>query len=107
MRFNKYKAIKTDGYDSKKESRRAAELKLLEKARVITHLVEQPEFELQPTFKDNQGKTERAIKYRGDFGYFENGQHIIEDCKGFRTEKYLIKKKLFKFKFPGIIFRET
>ena len=34
QKFNKFKAIKTNGYDSKKEARRAEELKILKKNRL-------------------------------------------------------------------------
>lgn len=103
---NKYNAIKSDGYDSKKESMDARQLKLLEKAGKITNLCFQVPWILQPTFKDNQGKTERSIKLIVDFDYREDGKHIVADSKGFRTKDYIIKRKLFKFKYPEIEFRE-
>ena len=42
----KYNNVKIDGYDSKKEYRRAKELKLLEKKGIITGLQEQVKYEL-------------------------------------------------------------
>ena len=45
---NKLHAEKTDGYDSKKESKRAAELRLMEQAGEISNLREQVRFELIP-----------------------------------------------------------
>lgn len=44
--MTKYNNVKIDGYDSKKEYRRAKELKLLEKKGIITGLQEQVKFEL-------------------------------------------------------------
>ena len=40
----KYNNVKIDGYDSKKEYRRAKELKLLEKKGIITGLKEQVKY---------------------------------------------------------------
>ena len=42
----KYNNVKIEGYDSKKEYRRAKELKLLEKKGIITGLQEQVKYEL-------------------------------------------------------------
>ena len=39
------------------------------------------------------------MEYIADFQYTENGKTIIEDSKGFKTKEYLIKKKLFEFKY--------
>ena len=52
-------------------------------------------------------KGERAVKYIADFVYIENGKTIVEDAKGFKTEKYIIKRKLFKYKYPECEFREV
>ena len=54
----KYNNVKIDGYDSKKEYRRAKELKLLEKKGIITGLQEQVKYELispQYHFYEAQG----------------------------------------------------
>lgn len=102
----KYRNVKTNGYDSKKESVRANELKLLEHAGHITHLEEQVVFELQPSFKCD-GKTERAIKYIADFIYYKDGDFVVEDVKGFKTDVYKIKRKMLLFKYPDIKFIET
>lgn len=108
MIFNrsKYGNKKTNGYDSKKEAKRASELQLLVRAGAITDLKEQVKIELQPSFKCN-GKTERAIAYVADFTYNQNGQEIIEDVKGFKTDVYKIKRKLLLYKYPNIKFIET
>jgi hypothetical protein len=103
---SKYFNKKMNGYDSKKESSRAKELKLLEKNGYITELCEQVTFELQPSFKIN-GKTERAIKYIADFTYKQNGKYIVEDVKGFKTDIYKIKRKMLLFKYQEILFIET
>lgn len=88
----KYGAIKINGYDSKKESRRAQVLKLELQAGLITDLVEQPVFELIP-----KQDGERAVKYIADFRYKRDGVDTIEDVKSDITRKrsdYIIKRKL-------------
>lgn len=107
--MNKYRNRKTNGYDSAKEAKRAAELKLLEKAGHITDLQEQVVILLQERFRCN-GKWERAITYIADFVYFKDGQKIIEDVKSPITRKiptYRIKRKLLLFKYQNILFIET
>ena len=92
-RKNKYNNTVTDGYHSKREKRRAIELELLVKAGKITDLRYQIPYILLPSFTFNK-KKHREIKYIADFTYFQDGKIIIEDCKGFKTEPYKIKKKL-------------
>lgn len=107
----KYHSKKTecDGitFDSKKEARRYQELKLLEKAGEITDLKLQPEFELIPSFRKN-GKTFRKTAYRADFSYFDrsSGKTIVEDVKGFKTDVYKLKSKLFEYRYPELSLRE-
>jgi len=36
----------------------------------------------------------KICKYIADFEYIENGGKITEDCKGYRTDVYKLKKKL-------------
>lgn len=104
--YNKYKNTKTviDNitFDSKKEANRYCELKLLEKAGKIKDLQLQVPFLLIAKQKD-----ERAVTYKADFMYTENGQAIVEDVKGMKTKEYIIKRKLFKQIYNYIIFREV
>lgn len=109
---HKYHAKKTtvDGiiFDSKAEARRYSELKLLERAGEISHLELQPRFILQEAFTKN-GVRHRAITYSADFRYCDtlNGsQVVVEDVKGMRTQMYLLKKKLFECKYPGLTLKE-
>lgn len=110
---NKFHAQKTviDGvvYDSKKESRRAVELQHLERAGKIKNLERQKRFILQEGFVNNQGQKIRPISYLADYYYEENGQKIVEDVKSpaTRTQVYMLKKKLFQFKYPNIKFIES
>ena len=104
MFYSKYKAKKTviDGitFDSKAEAKRYQELKLLERAGQIKHLSLQPRFTLQEGFVNvHTGKKERMIEYVADFMYLENNVIIVEDCKGFKTADYKIKRKLFIYQY--------
>jgi hypothetical protein len=114
-KFNKFKAIKSGGYDSKKEHKRANELKMLQKNGYISNLEEQKVFELQPSFKIVSNippfklKNIREIKYIADFYYYDNEKKkwIAEDSKGFKTKDYIIKSKMFQYKYRDIIFIES
>lgn len=106
---SKYKNQKISGYDSKKEFKRAKELELLIKSGVIKNLEEQKKFVLQEKFRDNMGKIIREITYITDFYYYdcEKGKWVAEDVKGFKTDVYKIKAKMFKYCYPDIIFIES
>ena len=109
--MSKYQSKKTivDGitFDSKAEARRYCELKMLEKAGEIADLQMQFSFQLQPPFRKN-GKTIRAINYIADFVYTDTRKRriVVEDVKGFKTKEYLLKKKLFEYKFPDLTITE-
>lgn len=100
-------------FDSMKEARRYAELALLQKAGAIQGLQRQVRFELVPKQYDEtptgklytrgerkgQEKTnrvlvEKAVVYVADFVYYENGEKVVEDTKGFQTKDFVIKRKL-------------
>ena len=111
IKRSKYGATKVNGYDSRKESRRADVLKLMEKQALISDLREQVKFLLLPKqeVKDFKGKTicgRREMSYVADFVYVENGQTIVEDAKGFRTKEYKRKRGLM-LKIHNIIIKET
>lgn len=94
---NKFKAKRSGKYASQAEERRAGELKLLERAGKIENLGEQVKYEIIPRQDDAEGKClERACHYIADFVYTDTatGQEIVEDCKGYRTPEYRLKKKL-------------
>lgn len=103
---NKYGARKVkapDGqvFDSQKERDRWCILRLLERTGRISDLKRQVSYELIP----KQG-TMRPCSYIADFTYQENGKLVVEDCKGYRTEAYKIKKKLMLW-VHGIRIKET
>lgn len=96
------KKVSYDGYtfDSIREKNYYIKLKLLEKAGKIKELELQKEYELQPSYKLGN-KTSRKITYRADFTYKtteDDKLHVI-DVKGFRTDVYRLKKKIFEYKY--------
>ena len=103
---NKYHARKIkapDGqvFDSVKEYHRWGCLRLLERAGAIKDLKRQVKYELIP-----KQSGERACNYIADFTYIENGELVVEDVKGVRTDAYKIKKKLMLW-VHGIRIKET
>lgn len=122
---SKYKAqkVEVDGitFDSKKEARRYSELKILEKAGEISCLLLQPSFVLIPAhyeeverigakgqeLKPKKVCIEKQCTYRADFAYIDkDGNKVVEDVKGMKTEVYKIKKKLMLDRY-GIKIREV
>lgn len=120
------KKVVVDGYefDSRKEANRFCELRLLLRAGKIANLQLQREYELIPaqyeevptgefyTRGERKGEQkmkriciEKAVKYVADFVYTENGKTVVEDTKGVRTEKYIIKRKLMLWRY-GIKIKE-
>ena len=86
----KFHNIKTKGYDSRKEYRRAEELKMYQKVGAISRLEFQKRFQVIP-----KQDGERASHYIADFVYYEcDGTYVVEDAKGFKTPDYILKRKL-------------
>jgi hypothetical protein len=108
--MSKYKSKKTvvNGivFDSRREAKRYSELLMLERAGVIKNLELQKSFELIPSQEINGKVVERPCKYIADFVYEENGKTVVEDTKGMRTDKYIIKRKLMLYKY-GIQIKEV
>lgn len=95
-------------YDSKKEAKRSYELEMLQRAGYIHSLERQKRIELQESFRI-RGTSIRAITYIADFYYYDNIKKtwVVEDTKGFRTDVYKLKKKLFLYKYPDVLFIES
>lgn len=115
MRKHKYgaKPTEVDGirFASQKEARRYQELKLLERAREITHLVLQPRFDLWAARPIDRGFRDAACvgAYIADFQYRDQragGCTVVEDVKGIKTPLYRLKKKLAEA-CHGITIREV
>ena len=128
MAGNKYGARRVtapDGqvFDSQKEYNRWCELRLLERAGRISDLKRQVSYELIPSQREKSAQVykagpqkglskpgkliEKPCTYVADFTYIDaDGNLIVEDCKGFRTEGYKIKRKLMLY-VHGIKVKET
>lgn len=105
-RKNKYNNQKTivDGieFDSKKEADYYIHLKLLKRAGEIKDIGLQQRFVLQPGFEKN-GVKYQPITYVADFVIVNNdGTTDVVDVKGFETQVFKIKKKLFEYKYPEL-----
>ena len=122
FKANKYGNTKINGYDSKAEARRGAELEALAAAGKITGLQKQVSFVLIPAQREPEtigkrggrikGKLiERAVVYVADFVYLnQDGETIVEDVKGYKGggayELFKIKRKLMLY-VHGIRVKET
>ena len=108
-------------FDSKRELKRWTELLLLQEAGAIRDLKRQVKFELVPTQyesyerKSKKGKllkpgvyaAEKSVNYYADFTYYtQDGEYVVEDAKGYRTQAYIIKRKLMLY-LRGIRIREV
>lgn len=100
------KKVEVDGrrFDSKKEAAHYLELRMKERAGLISDLKLQVPFVLI-----EKNETERALKYVADFTYYEAGVYIVTDVKSTATRKlstYVNKRKLMLDKF-GIKIKEV
>ena len=104
-KYNNKITVTEDGirHDSRKEANRWEELKLLQRAGKIKNLQRQVKFELTPKLADF-----RASYYIADFVYEDlaSGKTVVEDCKGMRTDVYMLKKKMMFWRY-GIRILET
>ena len=103
---NKKTVINGITFDSKREARRYEELRLLEMGGVISDLKLQEKFILVPAQRIDGKVVERELSYKADFSYIENGKKVVEDAKGYRTDKYRIKRKLMLW-VHGVRIREV
>ena len=81
-------------FDSKREANRWAELRILERAGKIQKLKRQVKYLLIPSQYRDGKCIEREASYIADFVYIKDGHLVVEDCKGFRTPEYRLKRKL-------------
>ena len=98
IKTNKYgnKKVKdgNETFDSVFEYNRWCELKLLERGGVINNLRRQVKYELIP-----KSKWGRALYYIADFVYEENGVVVVEDTKGYLTDIFKLKARLFEERY--------
>jgi len=78
-------------FDSLKEAKRYSELKMLFHCGKIGSLELQPRYPLRVNGM-------LICTYVGDFRYADlmRSEMVVEDCKGFKTPEYKLKKKLMK-----------
>lgn len=88
-------------FDSKAEAERYLILRDEAAKGRIADLRLQVPYELIP-----KQKGERPVIYIADFVYTERGRTVVEDVKGYATREYVLKRKLFKFRYPELEFRE-
>lgn len=109
--MSKYNNKKTimDGitFDSQHEASYYRQLTLLQRAGVIKQFELQPVYELQPGYKRGKKKIQ-PITYKADFLVtYSDGRQEIIDCKGMRTPTYILKKKMFEYKYPELEIKEV
>ena len=104
-------------YDSQHEYERWLQLCLLQRAGKISDLQRQVTYELIPTQREpdtigprggvKPGKfLEHGVTYTADFVYVQDGQTVVEDAKGYRTDDYVIRRKLMLW-IHGIRIKEV
>ena len=113
---NKRCALGDMEFDSKKDMQRYLVLKDSQERGIISDLERQPQFELIPKITETFVKhlktkdkvcertVQLAISYKGDFRYKKDGIVVVEDVKASPhmaalDPKFLIKEKLFRWKF--------
>lgn len=107
--MQKFRNVRRNGFDSKKEEGRFQQLLFLQKAGKIHNLRRQVKFELIPAQYQDGRCVERAVTYRADFTYMEGNRLVVEDVKSKITRKqpeYIIKRKLLLW-IHHIRIRET
>lgn len=107
-RRSKYGAKRVGDHASKKEHRRALQLKMMLRAGLIADLREQVSFTLVPSQLRADGTKEYPVRYIADFVYLDcdTGHTVVEDTKGYRTPEYIIKRKLMLM-VHGITIKEV
>jgi hypothetical protein len=104
---NRKTVVDGETFDSRKEARRYAELKLLERAGEVRNIQRQVPFVLIPAQLDERGRViENPARYIADFVYNDRaGRLIVEDVKGYKQGTayavFVLKRKLM-LKVHGI-----
>lgn len=95
---NKHVVVDGVRFDSKREATRHKELLLLQRAGKISDLRLQPRFILAGAVRfGDEKRLKPALRYIGDFSYFEGNMLIVEDVKSPATAKtaaFRIKRHL-------------
>ena len=99
----RHSKVELDGYkfDSKKE----ADYYLILKGKLVDNkirdLLVHPKYILQEKFIKNN-KLYRPITYSADFAFYDSevNHYRVIDVKGFKTDVFKLKQKMFEYKFP-------
>lgn len=107
-------------FQSRKEAARYVQLRLAEQAGVVRALSRQPRFVLHTV--NPKGLKVAITDYHADFAYYENlepahaavrlfgeaagEQHVIEECKGYPSEDWILRRKWVEAEY-GIRIRVT
>jgi hypothetical protein len=97
---NKKTCLGSKKFDSVKEKNIYLLLLGKVKSGEIWNLERQVKFELQPHYRNKQGKMEKAITYIADFTYYDSKGYHVVDVKSEITRKdkvYRIKKKILGY----------
>lgn len=94
---SKYRNVRVEHqgekFDSKAEFAVYQRLQKQEQLGVIRELTRQVSFELAPR-AIVAGRPKRALTYRCDFTWLQDGKRIVADVKGVLTQAYIIKRHL-------------
>lgn len=110
--MNKYRNKKTERYGHKFDSMAEADYYLIAKRYAEKNSLEmrmQEKFEIEAKFKFN-GKGYRAITYKPDYTFYEDGKLVkVVDVKGMQTKDFKLKAKLFvaRYRIPLILAKKT
>lgn len=109
---NKYgaKKIEINGhvFDSKREAEYYKMYKKMVDDGEILGLELHPRFTLIPSFTNRAGKKVRPCHYTADFRlFYPDGRQKIIEVKGFRTRDYVLRRKMFEYKYPQYEFEEV
>ena len=111
--MTKYNAQKTevDGivFDSKLESDRYKQLKLLEQAGEISDLRMQVQFQIFKGLTLPDGEKLKSRFYVADFMYIDryHNRWVVEDTKGMETPEFRLKWDYVRSEYPEYEFRKV
>lgn len=109
---NKYgaKKVEIDGhvFPSKREAEYYLTYRdMLERGEII-NLELQPKFTLIPAYTNHAGKKVRPCRYTADFLLtYPDGRQKVVEVKGFRTRDYMLRRKLFEWRYREYEFEEV
>jgi len=97
---NEFTVVNNIKFQSKLESKAYNVLRQMLMAKLIKSFEMQVKCILQDKFRNQLGKMRREIKYFADFVVITNDDiEYVIDTKGYETEVFKIKKKMFEYKF--------